>query len=261
MNYPPQANRRGLFSDGFQSLLQGIADAADLDKSMAFLGFDRSFVRLRRSAMATDFEIYYCNYEKSEMRKTAFQLLDEVDRIEDLLSIWRPSSELKEVNARAAYEPVRVSKEVYTLVKLAKRIFSQTNGAYDLTSTPLTRCWGFFQRQGRVPTQGEIEEARSKVGMEYVELDDREQTIRFTREGVELSPASMGKGFALDSALQIAQRKGLETVLMHGGHSSVLASGAPAWRSAWQIDVRNPLDHESPLARLAVTQPGVFLLG
>ena len=106
-----------------------------------------------------------------------------------------------------------------------------------------------------MPTQGEIEEARSKVGMEYVELDDREQTIRFTREGVELSPASMGKGFALDSALQIAQRKGLETVLMHGGHSSVLASGAPAWRSAWQIDVRNPLDHESPLAT-AVTQPG-----
>src|SRR5690606_17852091 len=99
-------------------------------------------------------------------------------------------SELNEVNRRAAFEPVKVSPEIFILVKLAKKIFSQTGGAYDITSTPLVKTWGFFYRKGRLPSEEEITEARKKTGMEHVELDEENHTIHFTKEGIELSPAS-----------------------------------------------------------------------
>ncbi len=256
MSIPPQANRRNFFSSGFQSFLEGIADVADLGKTMGFLGFDKSYVCLKRNAMATDFEIYIPHYEKTEMRKVAMKALDEIERIERVLSIWQGETELMDVNARAAKEPVQVSPEIYNLVKMAKRLFSQSNGAYDITSTPLSKCWGFFYREGRLPSEEEIKTAREKVGMHHVKLNDQEHTIFFEKDGIEINPGSIGKGFALDCAMRVAHAGNLDTVLMHGGFSSILASGHPAWKDAWQIDVRNPLDHENPLARMQLKEQG-----
>lgn len=258
---PLPSSRRGFLSGGFESLLKQVAETTGLNKDLAFLGFDRSYVRLRRQAMATDFEVLYCSYEKSDVCKIGSAMLDEVERIESLMSIWKGETELIEVNRRAAQEPVQVSEEIFNLVKLAKDVFSQTEGAYDITSTPLVRCWGFFQRQGRLPSPEEIDEARRKTGMQYVELDEVNRTLHFTREGIELSPASVGKGLALDYAMRIAHNRGLKTVMMHGGFSSVLASGRPAWKDAWQIDVRNPLDHNHPLARLRLKNEGYSTSG
>jgi len=120
----------------------------------------------------------------------------------------------------------------------------------------LTRCWGFFTRQGRIPPEEELESARSRVGMEHVILDEENRTLFFEKEGIELSPASLGKGFALDYAMKVARERGLKDVLLNGGYSSVLASGAPAWKEAWQIDVQNPVEGKPPFAHLQLRNQG-----
>ncbi|MFB3785434.1 MAG: FAD:protein FMN transferase [bacterium] len=251
---PP--SRRDFFQGGLQNFWNQIADAIDFKEPLAFLGLDRSYVRLRREAMATDFEVLYCNYEKMEVRKTGMRILDEIDRVEAVLTLWKGESELVRVNRLAAREPVPVGPEIFELVKLAQETHQETQGAFDITSTPLSRCWGFFSRQGRVPTQDEIDAARRRMGMEYVELNETERTVFFLKEGIELTPASLGKGLALDYGLRLARQENLTTVLLNGGFSSVLASGAPKWRDAWQIDVRNPLDHQHPLAHLRLRGEG-----
>lgn len=256
MPRPSNPTRRDFFQGGWQNFWNQIADAIDIKEPLAFLGLDRSYVRLRREAMATDFEVLYCNYEKMEVRKTAMKILDEIDRVESVLTLWKGESELVRINRLAAREPVPVGPEIFDLIKLAQTIHAETNGAFDITSTPLSRCWGFFSRQGRVPSQDEIDAARRKTGMEFVELNEAGRTVFFHKEGIELTPASLGKGLALDYALHAARRLGLTTVLLNGGFSSVLASGAPQWRNAWQIDVRNPLDHQRPLARIQLRDQG-----
>jgi len=252
----PAANRRSFFQSGMDQFWGRIADSLDLKEPLAFMGFDKTYVTLRREAMATDVEIIYCNYEKTEMRRTATWVLNEIDRYDSLLNIWKKDSLLKQLNQQAAQKPVEVCEEIFAFLKLAKEFHAKTGGAFDITATPLVRCWGFFTREGHVPNPEEIEQAMQCVGMDYVELDDEKRTVFFQKEGVELTPASMGKGYALDCALQVAHEEGLKTVLLNGGFSSVLASGAPKWRDSWQIDIRNPLDHTNPLARIQLCNQG-----
>lgn len=252
----PAANRRAFFQSGMDQFWGRIAESLDLKEPLAFLGLDKTYIKLRREAMATDVEVIYCNYEKTQMRRTATQVLNEIDYYDRLLNIWKPDSELKRINQQAAQKPVEVSEEIFTLIKLAKEFHAKTGGAFDITTTPLVRCWGFFTREGRVPSREEIERALQCVGMDFVELDEEKRTVFFKKEGVELTPASIGKGYALDRALQVARENGLKTVLLNGGFSSVLASGAPKWRDSWQIDIRNPLDHENPLARVQLRNQG-----
>lgn len=252
----PTPNRRAFFQSGMDQFWNRISDQLDIKEPLAFLGLDKTYVKLRREAMATDIEVMYCNYEKTEKRRTAMKVLSEIDYYDSLLNIWRGESELKKVNQLAAKEPVEVCEEVYSFIKLAKEYYQKTGGAFDITSTPLVRCWGFFTREGHVPSPEEIERALDCVGMDLVELDDGKRTVSFKKEGVELTPASIGKGFALDRAIEVANREGLKTVLINGGFSSVLASGAPKWRDSWQIDIRNPFDHQNPLARLQLKNQG-----
>ena len=225
------------------------------------MGTDRSYLRMRRQAMHTDFEVVIPSCEAGRNQKTGMALLDEVDRLESMLTIWAGTSELAHVNQYAAQSPVTVSQELFSMVKLAHRIYRETSGAYDITSTPLSRCWGFFARKGRVPSKAEIEKARERTGMHHVKLDVKNHTIFFGRDGIELNPASIGKGLALDYAMRIAQRRGLYNVMLNGGYSSVLASGAPPWRLCWQIDVRNPLNPNKPLARVQLTGKGFSCSG
>ncbi|RJP25117.1 MAG: FAD:protein FMN transferase [Candidatus Omnitrophota bacterium] len=252
----PLRSRRDFFSGGFQSLLKSVADAADLKEPLAFLGLDRTYVRMKRQAMATDFEVLYGSYENAKARETGMKVLDEIDRIESMMSIWKETSELSQVNRRAAQEPVRVSGEIFALARLGKQIYEETGGAFDLTSTPLSRCWGFFSRHGRIPEPEKINEALACVGMQHVTLDEEEQTIFFEQEGIELTPASIGKGIALDCAIAIAKEHGLNNVLINGGCSSVISAGAPAWKDAWQFHVRNPFDENHPLGMVNLKNRG-----
>ena len=215
-----------------------------------------AYLRFRRPAMHTDFEVILDQREGVEARRTAVAMLDEVDRLESMLTLWSGRSELAEVNKQAAKRPVPVSEELFALLLLARQIFTETGRAYDLTSTPLSKCWGFFDRSGRMPSPLELEDARRLVGMEKVELDEARRTVFFRLPGMELNPASIGKGFALDCAINLARSRGLRHVMMSGGFSSVLASGAPSWKSAWNISVRDPHVPGCRAARLHLQDQG-----
>ncbi len=93
--------------------------------------------------------------------------------------------------------------------------------------------------------------------MEFVELDEEKRTVFFRKQGIELSPASLGKGFALDRAILISRKRGLRNVMLSGGFSSVFASGAPAWKDRWNLSIRNPMDRNRPYARIGLVNQGI----
>ncbi|MDX9752743.1 MAG: FAD:protein FMN transferase [bacterium] len=258
---PRTRNRRDLFTHGVENLLNKAANALDLTNPLAFLGLDRSYTRLTRTAMFTDMQVLYGAYESVTRQKTGMEILDEIDRFDAMLNIWRSETELSQLNQTAHRAPVPVSPELFAMIKLAWRYYHRTQGAFDITTTPLVRLWGFFERNPRVPSLEAIRETRKRVGMHLVELDEEMKTVYFKTEGVEMTPASMGKGVALDYAMRVAHQQGLTDVLLNGGFSSVLASGAPAWKDHWQFDIRNPLDHTRPLAALKLRDQGFSTSG
>jgi thiamine biosynthesis lipoprotein len=197
-------------------------------------------VTLARHAMATRFEIALYGNDPVALRAAGEEALDEIDRLEARLSLFRPTSEIAHLNSFAARQPVQVTPELFALLQRAEKISKETNGAFDITIAPLVRCWGFMEGTGQVPPPQHLAEARSCVGMHLLELNPNEFTVRFRREGVMLDLGAIGKGYAVERAASLLREAGLESGLVHGGTSTVYALGRPPEVEHWKIAIADP---------------------
>ncbi|MEW6158722.1 MAG: FAD:protein FMN transferase [Verrucomicrobiota bacterium] len=197
-------------------------------------------VVIARNAMATRFEIVVQGDDPVRLRAAAEEALEEIERLESKLSLFQPTSELSAVNARAAYEPVRVTPELFRLLEHSRRMSIETGGAFDPTIAPLMRLWGFTQGSGLVPDAAQLEATRAKIGMDRVELNAADFTVHFPVEGMRLDLGAIGKGFALDQAADILREAGVNRALLHGGTSTVYALGRPFDADFWKVAVPYP---------------------
>ena len=167
--------------------------------------------------------------EEAGFVKEARAALDQVDALESVLSVFRETSELQRVNRQASSAPVEVSAGLMALLVLCRDLHAATGGAFDPTSTPLSRAWGFLARQGRRPSPEEIKASLAGVGMEHVTLDEEGRTVSFTSPGVELNLGSVGKGWSLDQIAKSLRDRGLRRALVNAGGSSFLGWGRDEW--------------------------------
>jgi FAD:protein FMN transferase len=219
-------------------------------------------VAVARNAMATRFEIVLHGMNEVALRAAGEEALDEIERLEGRLSLFRNTSEIADLNARAAHEPVRVSPQVFRLLRRARQLARLTEGAFDPTIAPLMRCWGFLSSAGRVPDADEVARAREQVGAELVELNESEFTVRFARPGVMLDLGAIGKGFAVDCAAEVLREAGVESALLHGGTSTAYGLGAPPHTEAWNIALPRPECGPrllAPGATVSPEEPGAIL--
>jgi len=138
------------------------------------------------------------------------------------------------------------------LFELAARLHRDTNGAFDITSGPLSEVWGFSRRQGRLPSDAELAAARKRVGMDDVLLDAEHGTVAFRRPGLSLHLNCIGKGYALDRMAELLDADAVGDYLLHGGRSSVFARGncPGGTRAGWTIGVPHPLRPGERLAEV-----------
>lgn len=207
------------------------------------------WVHVSRAAMACRFEVTTASRERAGI-EAAREALDEVDRIEDQLTVFRETSEVSLVNRHAATEAVRVTPSLFELLRLSEQMRRETGGAFDVTSGPLTRCWGFLRREGRLPDPLEIEEARARVGGDMLSLDEEARTVRFAREGLEINFGSIGKGYALDRVAPSVRRR-VRSALLSAGFSSMRAvGGGDRGSRGWVVGVRDPRQKDRRMAVL-----------
>lgn len=192
--------------------------------------------------MATRFELVLVGGDERRLRAAGEEALDEIDRIEAQLTLYRSSSEIAQVNRRAGDAPVRVSPEVFQLLQAAQKLSQITHGTFDISVAPLIRCWGFMKgrESGSKPGAEEIERARSAIGMEFVQLDEHAQTVRFLKPGMMLDLGSLGKGYALDAAVDILRDNEVRNALLHGGTSTIFGLGEDPESGPWKVALENP---------------------
>lgn len=207
-------------------------------------------LHLRTYAMGCDFEVFAFGEERGHVRSAAESAIEEIERIEQLLSHYLPESEVSYLNAHAANEPVRVHPEVFDLIARAVHLSQQTGGAFDITVMPLVRCWGFFTGAGQVPDSQSLAEALARVGFSHLRLCEEDLSIAFDMQGVEVHLGAIGKGYAVDKAVEVLRASGVRSAMVHGGHSSVRAFGALPDAGGWQINLPHPLQPERSLAHL-----------
>jgi thiamine biosynthesis lipoprotein len=201
--------------------------------------------------MACRFEVTVPSSEPAGI-SAANSALDEADHLEAQLTIFRETSEVSLINRLAASEPVNISPALFHLLQFCLALYRETEGAFDITSGPLSACWGFLKRQGRLPELEEIEAARALVGSNNLMLNQRDSTIRFLQSGVQINLGSIGKGYALD-CLQANLRRRLNRALLSAGSSSLLAIGrGNLQENGWAVGIRHPrfTDRRMAIVRL-----------
>ena len=192
---------------------------------------DGHWLKVHRAAMACRFEV---TLDSADARRldAARAALDEVDAIEDALTVFRDTSEVSRLNREAASAPVAVGPSLFTLLSLCRELFAATGGAFDPASTALSRCWGFLDRRPRQPSGEEIAAARARSGLDKVRADSLVRHVRFDVPGVELNFGAVGKGWALDRIAASLRVRGVGRALLTAGGSSHRGWGGEAWELA-----------------------------
>jgi thiamine biosynthesis lipoprotein len=281
-----------------QPMREAIAHAGAEPTQGACVPLAGNTVRLGKVAMASDFEVIL-NPGPGALLSAASDALELIDRLEDQMSVFRPSSELSRLNALAAGEAVVVEGQLFDLLRQTVRYAAESQGAFDPTAGPLVSLWRQCRRERRIPTDAELSSARARLGWGDVEFDEAGRTVRFRRSGIELNLNAIGKGYALDRAGELLDdasvaRQPPEPLpapevetrsqasdtppdprssildppssippawLIHGGHSSILARGSLTGRSGWPISLRHPLFPNRRLATIALSNRGMSTSG
>ena len=199
-------------------------------------------------AMATRFEILLHGDKEVSLRAAGEEALQEIVRLESQLSLYQPSSDLSRINARAAAGPVRVRPPLFRLFQHITELHRDTHGAFDVTIGPLMRCWGFRGGPGHVPTEEALAQARSKTGLGLVNLRPEDYSIRFACEGVVVDLGGIGKGYAIEQAVELLREAGVQHALIHGGTSTAYALGHQPDGRPWKIAIET---HQDPPTLLA----------
>jgi FAD:protein FMN transferase len=192
--------------------------------------------------MACQFEILLPAAASADVA-AAREALEHADRLEQAWSVFRAESDLSRINRTAAETCCPLDEELGTLLERCQRLSAATGGAFDITATPLSRCWGLLQREGNVPSPDAIADARACIGHHLVKLlrevregDEPGRAVRFARRGVELNLGAIGKGYAVGRIAAHLRQAGVSQALVSAGDSSVEAVGAPP--GGWPIALR-----------------------
>ena len=170
------------------------------------------------------------------------EAFDEVDRIDRLMSHYKPDSPLSQLNRDAGRHPVAVEPELFDFIAAAMRYTRESDGAFDITVGPLMKAWGFFRGEGRLPSAGELADARRHVGAGHVVPDPATRSNRFRRARRRARPRRHRQGIrgrprgpAVESARgfgRAGQRRGQHDY----------GFGAPPGRDGWEVAIQDPID-------------------
>jgi FAD:protein FMN transferase len=212
---------------------------------------DVAVLRASRRAMATTFEVLL-PFGSANAQPSAEAALDLIDELEEQLTVFRDHSEVSRLNAAAAAGPVEVESRLFDLFEFAAQITRQSQGAFDIATGALIKAWGFYKREGRVPTPAERALAMSRTGTRFVILDRVKHTVQYLREGLEINLGGIGKGYALDRAADMLRRDwSCGPALLHGGSSSVRAISSPLGQPrGWPVTIKHPWDPDRRLGTL-----------
>lgn len=200
----------------------------------AFGEVSHNWLRVQHRAMACRFEITFDARDACSF-PAARAALSQIDAIESQLTVFRDTSAIADLNRRAPHESVACDGALFELLTRCAELSQATDGAFDITSTPLSRCWGFLRREGRLPSASEIASGRELVGMQHVRLDPQQPSVRFRKPGVELNLGAVGKGYALDCVATTLRQAQVRHALLSAGRSSLLAIGGRD--RGWSVDI------------------------
>ena len=193
--------------------------------------------RYSHDAMATSFEVIIAqeDIDADYASQAAEAVFKEIDRLEDELSRFRTGSDIWRLNQLTSGQSLPVSLATWDCLSLAKTVWQETNGAFDITIGPLMQLWRSDDGSLRIPDPEKLEFARQSIGTQYFELNEAELLVTVHADHMVFDLGAVGKGYALDQAAEILQSWSITRAFLNAGDSTLLALSPPPGREAWDI--------------------------
>ena len=201
--------------------------------------------RVTDGVMGTRITVELWADDEAKANQAIDAVLQEMRHIDDSMSTYKPTSEVSQVNAKAADGPVRISKELFDLLVTAKEYSVITEGAFDITYASVGYMYDF--RKHVHPDEAQIGKALPAVNFRHVLLDPKTQTVQFSQQGVRIDLGGIAKGYSVDRGIDVLKSFGFTRAYVSaGGDSRIIGDrfGKP-----WMVGIRDPRKGEGEVIR------------
>lgn len=189
--------------------------------------------------------ILYAERE-SVAREAAAAAFDRIAALEQVMSDYRPDSELSLLTRNPPLVVVPLSPDLYDVLAISEEVSLATAGAFDVTIGPIVRLWREARRTGIPPDQPALDAAWAAVGFTFLMLDRFTHTATLAVPGMSLDLGGIGKGYAAQQASDLLREKGIERHLVALAGDIVVGqppldsqTGEPS--PGWRIDIHTGL--------------------
>ncbi|MCK8141742.1 FAD:protein FMN transferase [Flavobacterium sp. I-SCBP12n] len=188
------------------------------------------------------------------------EVISEISRIEFLISDWKPTSQVSEINQNAGIRPVKVDKEVFDLTKRAIHLSQITNGAFDISFAAVDKIWKFDGSMKAMPYEESIKKSIEKIGYKNIILDSINSTVFLKLRGMKIGFGALGEGYATNKCQEIMQTKGILSGIINAtGDMSVW--GTQPNGKPWNVGLTNPFHPKDLLAIIALKNTAITTSG
>lgn len=177
---------------------------------------------------------------KEEALQSAFERIDELEK-KLTTDSQQQTSEIEQINSQAGIQGVKVSPDVYQLIKTAADYSEQSEGGFNYTIGAITQLWRIGREDARKPEQTEIDEALKKVDYQKVTFSDEEQTVFLQDAGMQIDLGAIAKGYITDEVVKILKEQGVTSAILDlGGNIYVLGENPNQEDGLWTVGVQDP---------------------
>lgn len=188
------------------------------------------------------------------------QAVNEVSRIEKLISSWDPNSQTSAINNNAGIKPVKVDRELFDLIERSLYISELSDGAFDISYASMDKIWKFDGSMKEMPKEEAIKNSISKVGYQNIILDKMNATVFLKLPEMKIGFGAIGKGYAADKAKEFLIKNGVKAGIINAS-GDMNTWGYQASGKEWSVAITNPLDKNKAFALMPVTNAAVVTSG
>jgi thiamine biosynthesis lipoprotein len=191
--------------------------------------------------MGSRFEIIAVSEDSLLAGKSIDAAISEIQRIENLISSWNPSSQTSIININAGKHPVAVNKELFDLIKRSKKVSDLTDGIFDISYASIDNVWKFDGSMKEMPDSSVVSASVAKINFRDIILDENKKTVFLKNKGMKIGFGAIGKGYAANQAKKIMTRLGIHNGVVNAG-GDLISWGTQENGKSWSIAITDPKD-------------------
>ena len=211
----------------------------------------------QQAIMGTSTVVEVLAKDSQQADQCSQRVFNEMHRIDDLMSPYIEQSELADINRNAARHGVKISRELFDLIKRSIEFSELSNGAFDITFASVGHLYDYRMKQH--PTDRQIKNQLNAINYKNIKLNDAQTSISFSHKNTRIDLGGIAKGYAVDKAIKILKDCGMRNALVSaGGDSRILGdkNGRP-----WVMGVRHPRDKSKVVVSIPLSDSAISTSG